>query len=445
MFTCFLLVLTGCGKFFVDGVNDDPNNFTRPDLISLTNHCMLNVAGIAESNATRVAALGVNQLLYYDRSVRPGFFTNSNTTDELWEDIYVNGIASTQELKSRAKRDGRSTLEGIALILEAYYFGEATLIFGDIPFSEANKVGISHPRYENQLEVLEGVIDLLNEGILKAQGTSATGSVFNTSSTWDQVGNALKARYLLALQDYEAALSAAQEANFISKANTWEIHHFDQDGAKNLFYQFQVEQRQDYIFFADGYYGDSYLFQLLNPSSSVYKGNSRTDESGRYAFYVASDNENINTSPGGFAGASSNFPVASFEEVQLIIAECQLILGENDLALAALNAVRQNNVLRFGTAYDDYLLSDFQVGGELYDGSAVESSLHMEIAKEKYCSVFGLATFQDVRRRNNMLGLPIYPSVFSQLPERFPYPETEEMNNNFIGLVTCDIPTRVNE
>ncbi|MEQ8906137.1 SusD/RagB family nutrient-binding outer membrane lipoprotein [Ekhidna sp.] len=430
----------------VEGLNNDPNNFTDAPLNLVLNHANLNVVAIAEAHPTRLATMFTDQFGGFDRQYGTLniYSTLQTDYDEIWEDLFQRGISQAQIAKQKAQDLGNAQLEGQAQILEAYFFGEAALLFGDIPFSQVNNPDFLDPEFESQVTVLNSVVSLLQEGATLAGTSSADNNVFNTSSSWAQIANALRARYLLALGNNADALSAAQAANFTSKANDWEIVHTTTNYAENLFYQFQVEQRQDYLKVL-GSLDFSYMSKLLNSTAAEYKGNSKTDESGRYAYYVATNGEDLNTSLGGFAGIDTNFPVVSYEEVQLIIAETS-IGSNNTAALNALNAVRASHAAMFSSQYDAYVIADFQPGGELYDGSSTNSSLMMEIMLEKYCSVIGLPTYSDVRRTDNMINVPIKGTGTTVIPQRFLYPQTESASNeNFPGVVDQYTPTPVNQ
>ncbi|WP_425392371.1 SusD/RagB family nutrient-binding outer membrane lipoprotein [Ekhidna sp.] len=431
----------------VEGLNNDPNNFTDAPLNLVLNHANLNVVAIAEAHPARIATIFTDQFGGNDRQYGTLniYSTLQTDYDEVWEDLFQRGISQAQIAKQKAQDAGNAQLEGQAQILEAYFFAEGALLFGDIPFSQVNDPDFLDPEFEGQVAVLNSVVSMLQEGATLVGTSSADNNVFNTSSSWAQIANALRARYLLALGDNAGALSAAQAANFTSKANDWEIIHTTTNYAENLFYQFQVEQRQDYLKVL-GSIDHSYMSKLLNSTAAEYKGNSKTDESGRYAYYVSADGEDLNTSPGGFAGIDTNFPVVSYEEMQLIIAETS-VGSDNAAALAALNAVRASNAAMFPTGqYDAYVIADFQAGGELYDGNSENSSLMMEIMLEKYCAVIGLPTYSDVRRTDNMIGVPIKGTGTTVIPQRYLYPQTESASNeNFPGLVDQFTATPVNQ
>ncbi len=427
----------------VEGLNDTENSFTDSPIGLVLNHSILNVVSIAEAEAARVTSIFSDQFTGVDRQYGTlnGYSTVASNYDALWEDFYQRGITQAQITKTKAIESGNSSVEGQALILEGYYFGEAALLFGDIPFSEVNGES-TDPTYEDQKTVINGAIGLLDQGISKVGQLSASNNVFTTDSRWAQIANALKARYYLALKNYTNAKESAETANFQSSSNDWAIIHSDANYGENLFWQFEVEQRQDYLKVEN-----SYMSRLLDPTSEIYRGNTKTDESKRFSYYVAENGLSLNTTD-GFAAQKESFPVISFEEVQLIIAESSLLnaSGDEATALAALNKVRANNAIKFNSQYDAYSMTDFETGGILNKNLNKKDALRLEILLEKYCSVIGLPTYQDVLRTKNLIGVPIKSDDTEIIPQRFLYPLTESSSNsNFPGLIDQFVPTKINQ
>lgn len=189
------------------------------------------------------------------------------------------------------------------------------------------------------------------------------------------------------------------------------------------------------------------MSRLLDPTSEIYRGNTKTDESKRFSYYVAENGLSLNTTD-GFAAQKESFPVISFEEVQLIIAESSLLnaSGDEATALAALNKVRANNAIKFNSQYDAYSMTDFETGGILNKNLNEKDALRLEILLEKYCSVIGLPTYQDVLRTKNLIGVPIKSDDTEIIPQRFLYPLTESSSNsNFPGLIDQFVPTKINQ
>ncbi len=425
----------------VEGLNDNPNAFTDAPISLLINHALLNVASISEAEPARFGAIFTDQLTGVDRQY--GTLNLYSVTgadfDEVWDDLYGRGISQTQIAKQKAQDGGNTLVVGQTLILEGYYFAEAALVFNDVPYAEVNSLDFADPVYEEQETVLRAAIGLIEDGIAKVGSASAANNVFETASSWAQVGNALKARYLLALGEYQNAHDAAVAANFSSSENDWSIIHTTANYGENLFWQFEIEQRQDYLKVEN-----SYMSRLLKNGEDVYRGNSKTDETARYNFYVAPNGLSMNTTD-GFAAQTRNFPVVSFEEVQMIIAEAAARLNLASNSLAAINKVRTSNAVKFSSQYDAYEVSDFEVGGMVNHGESTPfNAMIKEALLEKYCSVIGVPTFQDVLRTENLINVPIKNSNTTVIPQRFIYSSAEQASNsNFPGLIGLYVKTDI--
>ena len=426
----------------VEGLNNNPNQFTDAPISLLLNHALLNVASIAEAEPARFGAIFSDQLTGVDRQY--GTLNLYSVTgadyDEVWDDLYGRGISQTQIAKQKAQDGGNTLVEGQALILEGYYFAEAAMVFNDVPYAEVNSLDFADPAYEEQETVIRAAIGLIEQGIAKASSASAANNVFETASSWAQVGNALKARYLLSLGEYQNAHDAAVAANFNSNKNDWSIKHTTANYGENLFWQFEVEQRQDYLKVEN-----SYMSRLLKDGEDVYRGNAKTDETARYNFYVAPNGLSMNTTD-GFASQTRNYPVVSFEEVQMIIAEAAARLNLATNSLEAINKVRASNAVKFSSQYDAYTVSDFEVGGMVNHGESTPfNAMIKEALLEKYCSVIGVPSFLDVNRTNNLINVPIKNANVTTIPQRFIYSSAEQASNsNFPGLVDQYVKTDIN-
>lgn len=421
-------------------LNDNPNAFTDAPIGLIINHALLNVAAVSEAAPARIAAMFTDQLTGFDRQYATWNIYSTQTTsyDETWSDGLSAGVAQAQVAKAKAVEAGNAQIQGIAEILEGYYFAETALVFGDIPFSEVNNLDFPDPVYESQATVINGAIALIQSGIAKAGSVTAASNVFSTTSTYGQIGNALVARYNLALGNNSAALAAAKSANFTSTDNDWDIIHSTTNYMENLFWMFEVEERQDYLRVQN-----SYMSDLINPASSIYSGNAKTDESGRFAWYVDQSNGVSMNTTDGFAAVDRNYPVVSFEEVQLIIAETAVGTNPSE-ALAALNSVRASNISKYGGNFDAYTTADFAAGGMVSRGLSTSAAMTMEIMIEKFKSVIGGPTYHDIRRNKNLIGTRIKNSETNVIPQRYLYPASESASNeNFPGVTTQYVPVPI--
>jgi hypothetical protein len=432
-------MFTSCESFVAD-LNVNPNEFTEVPAQLVFNQTVLNMASIAEAEPARISGMWSDQFAGTDRQyiTQDRTEVSSATFDEVWEDLYQQGISQAQIAKALATAEGQNVLANICGLLEGYYAAEAALMFGDVPYTEVNNLEISDPAYDGQVEVLASAINLIQTAISgpgSGELVSFGNEILTGTSTWAEFGNALLARYYLAQGDYPNALTAARAANFDATTDGVDIIHSTTNFKENLFFQFEGEQRTDYLSFGASGTVESTLFNILSDTTAMSRTAAGTDDSARLALLmsgVANGLYKINVTPDGFFGAASNFPVIGYPEVQLILAEAAArTTGGEAEAITALNSAR--NYWDELTATDSY--ADF-------DGALTGDALLMAIMTEKYVSVFGLPTFYDVIRTDNMLGADM--DTRTTPAQRFLYPSTEiSSNSNFPGVKSLDDPTPI--
>lgn len=427
----------GC-QSVVEDLNVTPNNFTDISTELLLNHSVLNIASIQEAEPARIAGMWTDQFTGSDRQYisQDNYRVSDATFDAIWADLYRDGVAQAQLAKQQAAKENAAPLQGLAEILEGYYFAEAALLFGDVPFTEANQANaFPDPKYDGQRAVIDGALRLMADGVAKS-GTfnvSFQNQVLTGGATWGEFASALEARYRLSLKDYAGALAAAEAASFDSYGDEVSIIHSKDNFKENLFFQFEAEQRADYLTF-DG----CYLIKVLSDTTDVTRTSAKTNDANRRAYYMynAGGLDRLNTNDGGLFAADKNFPIMSYPEVQLIIAEAAMLIQTPDVdkAITALNNARNYWDNAMGTDdYLDYEASDFADNGALLKA----------IRLEKFVSVFGTPTFYDVIRTNNIIATELDGK--DAPAQRFLYPASESSSNSsFPGLKTLDDPTPIN-
>lgn len=459
-FICFLLVGVFSCKSVVEDLNEDPNNpqDAPPELMNTA--MQLGNVLAHEGELARLVGMWSGYFTGSDRQYI-GLNTYNVTAadfDSPWATVYSDVLAQSRIIQSKADELRDLELKGIAQIIEAHVIGTATALWGDIPYTQAADVETyPEPAYDAQADVYADLQALLDEAIANVGSSSNTRSDATTlgGGTWAQVANTLKARYYLHTGDYDSAAAAA--ANGISASgNDWMADHTVSgytDGRFNLIFSFCIWWREGYMTAQD-----APLALMLDPASSDYRGNSKTDETGRFGWYYNQwgwygANYDPHWWAGGMFWRDEPYPLLTYNENQLIAAEALLRGSSADMggALAALNNVRGALDVRFGgggdTTYVAYEMADFEVGGMMNpDGVATADALLAEIAKEKYvCMYAQIEGFNDLRRWDNILGIPSKTS--GNIPERIVYPQSEVNANDNVPqpLPGIDVPTPVNQ
>ena len=129
------------------------------------------------------------------------------TLNNSWSAIYVNTaknlVQAIQIAKTKTPAQPNVIGQCITLNMLNFYFG--TTLFGDIPFSEANKTEISQPKFDKQEDVLNGIITQLNEAITMFDTSS--GIVINDYyyngdiNKWKKLAKSIKFRTLMLMVD----------------------------------------------------------------------------------------------------------------------------------------------------------------------------------------------------------------------------------------------------
>ena len=468
----YLFFLTGLAfscSDLVDGINQDPNNPTSASYQYILTGAEVGNIIVQSGETARRAGIFCGYYTGIDRQ-HEGFSQYSLTTSDfnsLWYDVYVDTYRNALETERAAEEEGvGGVTKGITQVLQAQVLGTAASLYGAIPFDDAGKIEVENPRYEEQLAVYGKVQSLLDEAIQNLQsgtGRPASGSEIyfdGAPTSWMEVAYTLKARFYMHTREYANAYTAA--GNGISAmSNAMYAPHGTGNEESNLSYLFfAVEVRGADLITSD------FMASLIHPDAAAspdfnnYRGNAKTDETGRFNFYFLTNSIGIqpNTAD-GFAAQTAPAPLVTFEENLLILAEAGFRTQGFDTGLGHLNDFRAfmagggylANADPAQVLYDPYTPEDFAGGGmENPDGLSADDALLREILEERYVTFFGqIEGFNDTRRTQKDTGVRVrvQPNTGSELPQRFLYPQTEIDRNANVPTPIPGLfqPTKVNE
>ena len=447
-----LLVITSCSDL-VEGLNENPNSPTTAAYQNILTGAEVGNIILQTGETSRRAGIFCGYYTGIQRQ-HQGFSNYTVTTsdfDELWDDAFVNALRNAKVAEEAALEEG---LDGIAIgivqVLQALTYGTETSLFGAIPFDDAGNITIENPVFEDQSQVYSKIQSLLDQAIQNLQmetGRPATGAeiYFNGDpDAWIAVAYTLKARYFMHTKQYAEAYAAAK-SGISSANNSMYAPHGSGLDENNLSYQFFAIQVRG----ADLITSD-FMTSLVAPSAetspdfTAYRGNAKTNESGRYGFYFQIND--VGTQPNttnGLAAPEASAPIVTYQENLLILAEAGFRTEGFTAGLAALNNFRAymnaggylTNADAANIQYDAYDAADFSNGGiENQDNVSSDNALLREILEERYITLFGqIEGFCDVRRTQNesIVKVPVQPNTGSELPQRFIYPQSEiDRNDN---------------
>ncbi|WP_338876203.1 SusD/RagB family nutrient-binding outer membrane lipoprotein [Spirosoma sp. SC4-14] len=443
-----ITLLSGCKNLFDEpNIQSNPNAVTDVDVATLLSGTLVGVAELHEDTDVRIAAIWAGQLNglsrqhqgYADYIVSAGNFS--------WDPLYP--VASQARLiQIKADAAGDKWTKGVGQVLEALLIAKATDFYGDVPYSQAfDDVKYPTPVFDKQADVYKALLATLSsaiENLSAPAGLSFSAQDFiykGNVSKWIKAANTLKARLYLHMGDYTNALASAT-AGISSTADDALIPHGGSQG---------IDANLNYVFFKLNRPGDTgfdgaYLPKLLQLRSN--SANTKTNETALYNHYIkvgitATGSLDPNVVDGAFT-TDAPHPLLTYYENQLIIAESQARLGDNTIALAALNQVRSGlasgyingkTISATGRKYDAYVLDDFGPSGLANSNNyaSVQTALLYEIITQRYTVLLmQYEAFNDVRRLEKatpLVQLPIPLYTGSQKPERFIYPQSEVNTN----------------
>jgi hypothetical protein len=449
---CAALLATSLGACsdFINDVPGNENAVQNASVSQLFTSIQLSTWLFNEGHLSRLSSLWTNQMAGIDRqfSSLDKYVFGEDETDEEMSALYPGG--GLYDLRLARARADSATLVHTAAVLkvhEAFLFGMAASVWGDLPYSQAGG-GAENPEspVDAQEAVYASVQTLLDEAIATL-GTAASGSdqallgdrdmsFGGNSAAWRRVAFSLKARFYMHWVEAQAAGGASATAantacagNCLTKAlaaagngiNTaagdWLSVHSTAATESNWWFQFNSE-RSGYV--AAGELTVDSLAARGDPRLAIYFNGppfvgSRPGEDNGTA-------STLNTNAGGIAASDAGLPLITCAETQFIIAEAQYRSGATAAANTALQAGIACQEGHFGV--------DVPAVGALAGAALIH-----EITLQKYFAGFlNMETWNDYKRNcepNIAAAVKVGGSLAAKpIPSRMFYGESERQSNS---------------
>jgi hypothetical protein len=449
----FSLILSGSMLMLVSceiptDLNDNPNDITLNDPAPnlFLNGAQLANVMVQNSHLNRISGMFSGQLIGYASlySNIYGYSLSTVESNDEWNGCYTGVLTNVRLIRETVPDD--KLLVGISKVLEAHAVGTLAILMGDVPYSEAISE-VDDPKFDSQLSILTALTSLLDGAISDLGSASSRSDDYDIyydgdKDKWLAAAYTLKARYALIRSDYAGALAAATNGISSSSGDMNFIPRGDAavtEGDKNLFNAILSGSRT-----GDLGNNGSYLLELLNDTTTAYRGNAKTNETARHNYYKIDE-----TSGDANLGVIERFepmPMVTYFENQLIKAEAAARTGADGLAYlneyrawlatgGRLNATYNDSA---GILYDPYVVADFEPGGmENADGLTSADAFLREIIEERYVSGFGTyMPFNDHRRlrgdgeTNLIPSFPLNTTAATAHVERIPYAQDELTSNS---------------
>jgi hypothetical protein len=431
------LLGAGCDDFLQGpGYTETPNDPLTASATAQFVAMQANMFRLLEGQLARLSGIYTQQLIGSNNQ-QQAWGTEYGVT-EADVNVFFNGfytgagLLALRNVQAAANAAGDAKLEGIAKIWEAYAFGTAASIWGDIPYSEAGAPDeVDTPELDSQEEVYTAVLALLDEGITlltdAGTGPGASDLIYGGNvDRWRRAAYTLKARFHLHLAErqgttaYQAAVAAANLGIDEAPANAAQAMHGQAPGDfralhgnaanvdANIWQQF-LQARQDIVA------GDA-LVQVLkarnDPRLTAYFD---PNTSGQVTG-MSADRALVGTGPASVVNTSVRRqptfrqPLVTWAENQLILAEAKHRLGD------VVGATGHVNAVRMAVGLPPLLLATFQ-----------------DVALEKYIAMFqNVDVWSDWKRMCTPLIKPF--STRAEVIGRLPYGANERTSNPNIPL-----------
>jgi hypothetical protein len=430
-----VLLFTGCEKWIDTDLNTNPDvpsdvpmNLIVPSMELSMSYQIGGIRAVKTTNIYMQFLNGVARQSYGESN----YILSATDVDDLWRRMYYQPMMDATRLIQKAGEQNSPHYAGVAKVCMALCLGTMTNLFGDIPYSDAftGDQGGLQPEFDTQEQIYGSIGTLLDEAITDLASTenilALQGDIIynNNRTSWRKAAYALKARYALYRGDYAGALSATTSA--FTSNDKFVMNFGTTDGEAGPMFQYAT---------VSSYKNDvkmctTFIDKLLAVSDPRLPFYAKTF-GGAYVGSPAGSEE-PDASALGVYNNKADAPVvlSSYAEMQFIRAECFLrqSVPDADAAAAAYKAAVASSVLAV-TADANTAWLDANINIETGATITLE-----KIMEQKYLAMYSTVIPYDDYRRT---GYPALTPVAGagQIPERFPYPQTEISYNTNCPVV----------
>lgn len=455
----FLLGSASCEKFY--DINEDPDNILDAPLPQLLTSATVNIGFTGGSDLLRYSSLlsqqfsgqssgSETQTQQYEKYQIAGSDANN-----VWASIYATTLNDLELVINKADASNSPHYAGVAKLLKAYTYQILVDTWGDIPYSESQKITSNlAPKYDNDETIYTSLIALIDDAILDlneatsvlSPGENSTiypGAFANSKLKWIKFANTLKLRIYLHYSE-ENALFATNGLNalvasgtfFESNADNFQMSFLPDAGAQNPIDQFETA-RPDYI------RANKTMIDLMNTKMDPRRPFYFTTVSGNYV---------------GAVGGAVNNPSA-YSKIGTYLRGTDGEAPIRMLTFAEYNFIRAEAALRFGVPGDAQTFFQDAIRASMEDAgvSAMEIDAYIllnglligtdaqklqQIIEEKFIANFGvvLEPWTDWRRTGYPVITPPVNAVINFTPRSLYYPQSEiDLNPNAIQKVDLNV------
>lgn len=305
------ILLASCTKKFLD-INTDPNNPSSVEVSLLLTAAERNLGdalalgGGDNGGLTEILSVYMHQIATREDPDQYGATGSNFFLGTSWPKLYAavqptstteeaGVLQNLEEIIRIAGAAGNTRYTGIAKVLKAYTYSQLVDVFGDVPFSEANRLrqGITFPKFDKGSDIYPKLLLLLDSAIADLNNTTAL-NLFKpgnddviyagTVTKWVKAANTIKLKLytqMRLVKNVSAEVNALiTGGNLISQTSESFLMPYGPNGATDDrnpgFEDYYSTQRSNHI--SPWFYG---MMRGYNPR--ILTGNS--DPRVRYYFY----------------------------------------------------------------------------------------------------------------------------------------------------------------
>jgi hypothetical protein len=450
-----IIWLASCDSLL--NVNDDPSRIgpdeatiqtLLPSAIRYTGTAMYGSAQYGAQYPQYLSGQAISQYTPY------GF-------DQLWNPLYTDVVPTVQDLIARSEAAGAYNYAGIGKTLLALNLMTATDVFGDVPYTQANKGTANlNPCYD-LMEDLYGthIIALLNAAIedlakplpeLASLRAVTNDYIYSGSlDKWTRAARALRARYYLHLSEKDPSLLedaiADAQASIQGYADDFQLAYEDLNA--NPWFGFlgnatnKIMQPSSYL--VDLMNGAGYFTGAVDPRLPVYM----TKPAAAATYIGLPAGAAVNSSGANVNVTATNWHFRAVAPIQFITyAEVQFILAE-----ALFNTDKEASYQAYLRGIEASIAKVGATGGAAYlshpEIAVTSANLTLaDIMLQKYIALYlQIETWTDMRRYqyDPAVYVGLQKPIDNQIPGN-PWIQRSKVADNEVGVNTC-IPNIPNQ
>ena len=454
-----IFVLGACSDF--DEYNENPNEPTAvspsvlfPSAIRQSVTTMVNESFLLGNNAAQLTA----------KTLRTEVDTyNWNAFPTVWEGLYES-LTDAIAVEEIAAESDNAALEGAAIVLRSWIFGNLTNAYGDIPYSEAitGDEGEFTPAYDDQQAIYQDLLSELSRAstLLASGNGNITGDIlFNgDASKWQKLANSLSLRYIMLAHNQLGDASS----RFAQIATSGNVMTSNEDNAildylgsfPNQFPLIPLKVGDfDAVAFSEtalnvmSAYNDPRLARYARPDNDDYsnpefsgaQNGAGTCEKAGSRLGAQYFNDPAQTTAAQLGLEMADGIIMTYSEVEFLMAEAAERGWIADDTEAHYRAGIEASMDYYQVDYAPFGYTDF---GDYYANSGVAFNTTTDIWEQKWLSLYftGLTPYFEVRRwyfEGGMSwdGIPFLDAACDNLnngnlPMKFLYPGEEQSLNS---------------